>query len=231
MERCFPACKYDTKVSPINSSESYWHTKKYVKIFEFTAAIRGYHYYKKIWKPESHQNLNCFHGKNNAFDRFAIMVCEIGKDETAVGHLPMEIPRVIKFFIDREGSIIAELTSDHHRRSLLIQGGIEIPCKVTSKIPGTVINLSIMEKHIQLVQKLYTEPKDEDILGSLLQVETTGTDDVAKVLRAVSEPKKRKNKSGVQTKDIRNFFERNSKQTTHHLHHLPTRIKHQKKKL
>ena len=182
MERCFPACKYDKNVSPINSSKSYWHTKKfameYVNIFEFTAAIRGYHYYKKFWKLESPQVLSCYHEKNNAFDRFAIMVCEIGKDETTVGHLPMEILRVTRFFIDRGGSIIAELRSDHYRRSPLIQGGIKIPCKVTAKIPGTVINLLIMEKYIQLVQKLYTEPKDEDILGSLLQVETTGTDDV-----------------------------------------------------
>ena len=30
--------------------------------------------------------------------------------------------------------------------------------------------------------------------------------------------KSEKNKSEVQTKDIRNFFERNSKQTAHHLH-------------
>ena len=75
-----------------------------------------------------------------------------------------------------------------------------------------------MEKYIQLVQKLYMEPKDEDILGYLLQVETIGTDDVAKVTRAVSEPKKSKNKPEVQTKDTRNFFERNSKQTTHHLY-------------
>ena len=36
--------------------------------------------------------------------------------------------------------------------------------------------------------------------------------------RAVSEPKKRKNNSEVQTKDIQNFFERYSKQTTHYLH-------------
>ena len=54
MERCFSACKYDKKVSPINSSESYWHTKKfameYVKIFEFTAAIRGYNYYKNFFE-------------------------------------------------------------------------------------------------------------------------------------------------------------------------------------
>ena len=145
MERCFPACKYDKKVSPINSSESYWHTKKsamkYVKLFEFTAAIRGYHYYRKFWKSESQQVLNCYHEKNNAFDRFEKMVWEIGKDETAVGHLPMEISRVTKFFIDRGGSITAELTSDHYRRSPLIQGDIEIPCKVTVKIPGTVIRI------------------------------------------------------------------------------------------
>ena len=136
MERCFPACKYNKKVSPINSSESYWHTKKfameYLTFFEFTAAIRSYHYYKKFRKPESHQVLNCYHEKNNAFDRFAIMVCEIGKDETAVGNLPMQISRETKFFIDRGGSIIAELISDHYRRSPLIQDGIEIPCKVTA---------------------------------------------------------------------------------------------------
>ena len=61
MERCFPACKYDKKVSPINSSESYWHTKK------FAMEYVKYFYYKKFWKPESHQVLNCYHEKNNAF--------------------------------------------------------------------------------------------------------------------------------------------------------------------
>ena len=187
---------------------------EYVKIFEFTATIRGYHYYKNVWKPKSHQVLNCYHEKNNAFARFPIMVCEIGKGGTIFGHLRMEISRVTKFLIDRGGSIIAELTSDHYRRSSLIQGGIEIPCKVTAKIPGTVITLLIMVKYIQLVQKLHTEPKDEDILGSFLEVKTTGTDDAAKVPRDVSEPKKRKNRSEFQTKDNRNFFERSSKQTT-----------------
>ena len=97
------------------------------------------------------------------------MVCEIGQDETAVGHLPMEISKVTKFFINWGGSTNAELTSDHYRRPSLVQGGIEIPCKVTANIPGTVINLLIMEKYIQLVQKLYMEPKDEDILGSFLK--------------------------------------------------------------
>ena len=54
-------------------------------------------------------------------------MCEIG-NETPVGHLPMEISRTTKFLIDRGATVTAELTSDHYRRSPLIQGGIEIPC-------------------------------------------------------------------------------------------------------
>ena len=73
-----------------------------------------------------------------------------------------------------------------------------------------------MEKYIQLVQELYTEPKDEEILGSFLQVETGGANnDVARVTRSESEPKKKKRQSEVQTKDIRNFFDRNNNQRTH----------------
>ena len=120
-----------------------------IKVFEFTAAVRNYyHHYRKFWKPEYQQVLNCYHEKNNAFDRFAIMVCEIGNDEKPVGHLPMEISRATKFFIDRGATLTAELTSDHYRRSPLIQGGMEIPCKITTKISGTVINLLLMDKYI-----------------------------------------------------------------------------------
>ena len=116
---------------------------------------------------------------------------------------------------DRGGSITAELTSDHYIRSPLIQGGIGIPCKVTANISGTVINLLIMEKYIQLVQELYTEPKDEDILGSFLQADATGINAVVRVPRDVPEPKKKKNKSEVQTKDIQNFFDGNNNQRAH----------------
>ena len=60
----------------------------YAKIYEFPAAVRGYHHYKKFWNPEPQQVLNCYHEKNNAYDRYAVMTCEIGKDEILVGHLP-----------------------------------------------------------------------------------------------------------------------------------------------
>ena len=150
-------------------------------------------------------------------------MCEIGKDEILVGHLPMEISKVTKFFIDRGATVTAELTSKYYRRSPIIQGGLEIPCKITAEISGTVINLLIMEKYIQLVQEFYTEPKDEEILGSYLQVEVAEGDKVTRAVPRNLPVQKKKKKSNVQqTKDIRKFFNRdqngrteeNSNQTT-----------------
>ena len=45
-------------------------------------------------------------------------------------------------------------------------------------IPGTVINQLLMERYKQLVETLYTEPKEEEILGTFLQLENTGEQDL-----------------------------------------------------
>ena len=81
----------------------------------FSAAVRGFHYYRKSWLPEPEQTLNCFHEKGNIFDRFAIKVCEKDKNEI-VGHLPMGILRVTKFLLDRAANVSTNLTSTHYRR-------------------------------------------------------------------------------------------------------------------
>ena len=140
----------------------------YCSIFEFTAAVREFHHYRKYWTPEPEQHLHCCHEKGNVFDRYAIKVCEIGKD-VAVGHLPKEISRVTKFFIDRGATVSVKLTGVHYRRSLLVQVGMEIPCRIKTQIPGMVSNLLVMERYKQLVAELYIEPKEEQILGSFLE--------------------------------------------------------------
>ena len=53
-----------------------------VKYFQFSAAVRGFHYYRKSWLPEPEETL--------AGNTFATKVCEKDKNEI-VGHLPMEI--------------------------------------------------------------------------------------------------------------------------------------------
>ena len=117
----------------------------YNKIIEFTAAVRGYHFYRRYWQPQPSQKLDCFYEEDNPFDPFAIKVCEIGKNIT-VGHLPREMSRATKFFIDRGVAITLTLTSEHYRRSPLVQGGMEIPCVVTASIPGTCVNLLLLER-------------------------------------------------------------------------------------
>ena len=58
--------------------------------------------------PETRPNLNCYHERNNPFDHFPIKFCETGKEET-IGHIPMEISGVTKYFIDRDSTVTAKL--------------------------------------------------------------------------------------------------------------------------
>ena len=68
-----------------------------------------------------------------------------------------------------------------------------------------------MEKYRQLVQELYTEPKDEEILGSFLHAESNGNDLTIAASNITPVPKIKKMPE-VQMKDIRRFFNRNKTQ-------------------
>eukprot|EP00111_Clytia_hemisphaerica_P018557 TCONS_00054890-protein len=132
--------------------------------YTFTAAVRGYHYYRRGWKPKENELLRClFEENNDPYDRFAIKT--MTSDGATVGHLPREISRITKFFMDRGAVVSVQLTSRHYRRSPLVQGGMEIACLVTVEIPATKKNTEIAELYIQLVRERYTNPKEEDILG------------------------------------------------------------------
>ena len=179
----------------------------YSKCFEFSAAVRGFHYYRSFWIPEPEQSLNCFHEEGNIFDRYAIKTCEV-KENKIVGHLPLEISRITKFLLDRGAVVSAKLSSTDYRRSPLVQGGIEIPCIVTVSMPGTVINQLLLEKYKQLVQTLYAEPKEEEILGSfLIPDESNNCNNTGPA--ATKKNKKEKTVTKAKDdhqKDIRQFF-------------------------
>ena len=92
---------------------------------------------------------------------FAMKVCD---DVKIVGHLPMAISRPTKYLLDRGAVFTVELTSSNYRRSPLIQGGLEIPGKVTATMPGTVKNHLLIEKYKEIVNERYAEPMDEEVL-------------------------------------------------------------------
>ena len=50
--------------------------------------------------------------------------------EATVGHLPMENSRAPKFLLDRGARVVSILNSTNYSVSPVVQGGLEIPCRV-----------------------------------------------------------------------------------------------------
>ena len=48
----------------------------------------------------------------------------------------------------------------HHRRSPLVQGGLEIPCEVTVTMNYSQENVRAMAEYTRLIQEKYEEPTD-----------------------------------------------------------------------
>ena len=121
-----------------------------------------------------------------------------GKEEP-VGHILNETSRMAKFVIDKDSVITAQLVGNHYQRLPLVQGGLKIPCKLTTAIPGTVSNLLSIERYKKIVTKLYIEPNNEEILGSFLQPRNDVPHSVpnSSVKKKVS-----KEKANVQLRDI-----------------------------
>ena len=137
-----------------------------MEVHTFTAAVRGFHYYRRFWRPKENEKLDCFYEPGNVFDQFAIKTVD-ERGET-VGHLPKEISRVTKYFLDRGISMHCKLTSRHYRRSPLVQGGLEIKCEVVINSRATVLQSRLTARYLELIQNLYTEPVEERVMGELV---------------------------------------------------------------
>ena len=175
------------------------------KLFEFTAAVRGYHYYQRFRKPQPNQKLSCAYEENNPFDLFVVKTCE---DTNIVGHLPIEISRALKYLMDRGVAFTVQLTSTNYRRSPLIQGGLEIPAKVIVTMSGTVHSHLLLEKYKEIINDRYVEPKNEIIIGSFLALPAVNLPKEkckAEKDKAASKSKKKKIPK-KQGQDIRAFF-------------------------
>ena len=107
-----------------------------IKLFEYTAAVRGYHYFKTIWQPK--ENV-CQFDNGNSYDMFVIKTCD--QRGTMVGHLPSEVSIITKFLTDRGATVSVMLTGTHYRRSPLVRGGLKIPCKASASMRETCLNL------------------------------------------------------------------------------------------
>ena len=131
----------------------------------FRAAVRGFHYYRRFWRPKENEKLDCLHKPENAFDRFAIKT--VNEKGEIVGHLPKEISRVTKYLLDRGFTMYCKLSSRHYRRSPLVQGGLEIQCEVVLISRATMLQTRLTARYMELVTDLYIEPAEDRAVGNL----------------------------------------------------------------
>ena len=171
------------------------------KVLKFSAAIWAFHYYQRIWSPRENEELNCLH------EQAIKTICRNGK---IVGHLPREISRITKFILDRGAQVNAVLTSNNYRRSPLVQGGLEIPCEVAIRMPAIITNHMVVDQYKELLNEFYTEPQEEEILGSFLAISPLDNNDE----RPRTEPEKMKkktekqpNQGSTKSHDIRVMFQ------------------------
>ena len=109
--------------------------------YSFLCGFHGFHVYKEVWKPILGERLNLSHERKNLHDRYVIAAYKhlLGRlADSIIGHLPREISRPTGFFLLRGVVAVAEVINTTHRRSPLVQGGLEIPVKVAVEIEATV---------------------------------------------------------------------------------------------
>ena len=144
---------------------------------------RGYHVYKRSWTPIQGEILSVIHETKNAYDRRAIAVL---KQSQIVGHLPKEISRIVRFKIVHGAHISVTVLDEQHRRSPLIQGGLEIPVRVTVSMEHSDINSPNLQKFEELIKQYYKEPDDgkyDDATTEIIKaIGSIGSDSDAGVL-------------------------------------------------
>ena len=82
-----------------------------------------------------------------------------------------------------------ELTSDHYISSPLVQGGLEIKCKVTVKV-SIATHRQLAERYRAFVEELYVEPKEKEILGSFILVNDSDVDEDFSIHQRSTRPRK-----------------------------------------
>ena len=100
---------------------------------------------------------NFTHERGNMYDPNAMAGTLVA---SIVGHIPKEISRYTRYIVEHCASVDAFLFATHHRPSLLIEGGLEIPTKLVVKLTDKEINSAKLQKYRKFVDENFKEPVD-----------------------------------------------------------------------
>ncbi len=100
---------------------------------EIDSCVRGYHVFQSVWTPILDDNLICRQETGNVHDRYAVGCYKLDDSNgtsTLVGHVPKTISILCYIFLRNGNTITCSISGDRRHSSDLIQGGMEIPCKL-----------------------------------------------------------------------------------------------------
>ena len=92
------------------------------------------------------------------------------------------------------------LSSEHYRRSPLVQGGLEIECQAVIETRATIFQAKLTSRYLDLVKDLYTEPTEDIAVGNLFNFVMT----LPPTVVAPQAPGKRKKKSASTSTTVSN---------------------------
>lgn len=143
--------------------------------WSFLCGLRGFHVYRNVWTPVMDEVLSTIHESHNSYDCYAIAAKKQFPGHltsTTVGHLPKEISRFTHFIMFYGATVTAKVVDAHHRRSPLVQGGLEIPVLITVEMNYTSQNKEALSRYEKLVTISYEQPVDgkfQDITATILK--------------------------------------------------------------
>ena len=95
-------------------------------IYELNSCVRGYHVYRKLWKPSIGRKYLCRRDPDNKYDPFAVAVMN---NASIVGYVPRKFSDIISpFLMLKETTLSCKVTGEEQVSLDLPQSGIEIPC-------------------------------------------------------------------------------------------------------
>ena len=127
--------KKENTISHLHYISGDWYIKKIAlkKKLLNTQQLQGdIIIFKTIWQTKENEVLVCQFENRNSYDMFAMRLCEVS--------------RIAKFIIDRGATESVMVTGTHYRRSPLVKGGLEIPCKVSVSMRETCLNRLLLER-------------------------------------------------------------------------------------
>ena len=130
---------------------------------DFTCGIKGHHVYKTNWTPVLNEKLDCKNDNREEalrHDKHSIGVYR--KDGTLVGHVPIELSRLMDYFVkSKEGNFVAAVVAGPRKREV----GFVVPAnfsaftddlRVATVLSAEILKIKKKYSHFELA---YTEAK------------------------------------------------------------------------